>query len=69
MMCITFYETIEPIDPLNIDEAGFQITPVTLRNGPRLNGWYVTEGHEKSHHLLTKFNPLHYTFSIIIDSL
>jgi len=28
----------------NIYKAGFQITPVTLRNDP--NGWYVIKGHE-----------------------
>jgi len=35
------------VDPLNIDKEGFQMTLVTLRNGPRSNGWFVTKGHEK----------------------
>jgi len=52
MMCIKLYGFIvghKFVDPLNVDKAGFQMTPVTLRNGPRSNSWYVTKGHKKYH--------------------
>jgi len=66
MICITLYGSIDPINPLNIDEGGFQMTPVTLRNGPRSNGWYVRKVMRNMIICTSEPNPLDYTFWTIL---
>jgi len=55
MMCTKLYGVVvghKFVNPSNIDKAGSQMTPVTLRNGLRSNGWYVMKGHEIYDNLL-----------------